>query len=620
MAAGGGVCYSFSMKCFSERFVRLHQFSIQQGDPIANTATILRLIAQAHADKVRLAVFPELALTGVLTAPEWLSGSLQNTCDDCLEQIIAASQGIAVILGIAVHYRGGTVNAVVAAENGHRVLPTNSPVPFVPKRLSEMNRFDGVCGFLCAGAVAGKEGVPLASLFGPFAFSDFQVGAWAGQGEPGIYDNLSSKGADLLLQLDTLPYVRKNATLPDAGACKPNVPCVRCGAVGMVDAGKTVFVLTGGTAVYSPDGREVSAPRFEAAFLDFPSAQPQAGIVPAYDSSRVVIQALEAACRAQLARLGLKRVIIGASGGVDSALTAALYSRVVGPENLLLVNMPSRHNSQTTISLARQLATNLGCYYTEVSIEESVCLTKRQIHGLVCDRPGVVGGSARTLALSPLAIENVQARDRSGRVLSALCSAFGAVFTCNANKSECTVGYGTMYGDIAGFFAALADLWKIEVWEVARCYNREVFGREVIPQGTIDIVPSAELSPDQNVDEGKGDPLIYPWHDRLFAAWTERTSPAAPEDVLAWYISGTLNQETGYADDIRALFPDAQQFCLDLEHMWRLYNGLARAKRLQAPPVLSLKNRTYGFDLGASQLPVIFSPRYETMKRKATAR
>lgn len=610
MAGTTGVCYHSAMNVTGGRIVRLHQFAIQQGDPVANTERILRLMAQARAEGLQLAVFPEFALTGVLTAPEWQSAAFQNTCEDCLARIVAASQGMAVLLGAAIRYRGRTVSAVVAAENGRRVAPSGSPVPFIPKQLADINRFDGASGVCCAREVAELERVALDALFAPFAFRSVTVGAWLGRANPCAPALLAQRGAELLIRLDTLPYAR-NVPAPDDAAAA-GVPFAQCGAVGVVDTGKTLFVLTGGTAASLPDGGLARLPRFEEGVLDYPDTPPSPSDA-AHAAPRVAIQALETACRAQLARLGLERVIVGASGGIDSALTAALYSRVVGPENLLLVNMPSRHNSPTTISLARQLAARLGCFYTEVPIEESTRLTCAQIHGLACTRPGS-GGAPLHLSLAPLAVENVQARDRSGRVLAALCSAFGAVFTCNANKSECTVGYGTMYGDIAGFFAALADLWKVEVWELARCYNREVFAAEIIPQGSIDITPSAELSPDQNVDEGKGDPLAYPWHDRLFAAWTERTPPAAPEDVLAWYAAGTLARETGYEGDIRALFPDARRFCRDLENMWRLYSGLARAKRLQAPPVLSLKNKTYGFDLGSAQLPLFVSPRYVALK------
>ena len=96
--------------------------------------------------------------------------------------------------------------------------------------------------------------------------------------------------------------------------------------------------------------------------------------------------------------------------------------------------------------------------------------------------------------------------------------------------------------------------------------------------------------------------MVYPWHDRLFAAWTEREAPASLEDLQAWYRAGTLEREVGYDGDIRALFPTEEIFAADLARYWRLYHGLSRAKRLQAPPVLSLKSRTFGFDLGVAQM------------------
>ena len=588
------------MDALTQGCVRLHQMLIRQGDPDANTERILALMARARADGIRVAVFPEWALSGFLAGSEWLDGSCLRACERGLSRIVEASQGLAVVLGTVVSYRGRLVGAAVAAEGGRRVAPAGSPLPFVPKLLSPKNRLDGVSGFLCAGAVAAMEGVALPALFAPFTLNGMKVVAWCGQALPNCGDAMR-QGTEMLLCLDTRPYTRDR---PLCGApVSDGVPAACCCGTGVVDAGKTLFVLAGGTQARWPDGRALQAPLLREAVLDL-AIPSRDGAVSQEDHAapRAVIDALECACRLQLGRLGLGRVVVGASGGVDSALTAALYSRVVGSENLLLVNMPSRHNSGTTIGLARRLAANLGCYYTEVPIQESVDLTRRQIDGCVCERPG---GGKRTMVLSDFAVENVQARDRSGRVLAALASAFGGVFTCNANKSECTVGYGTMYGDIAGFFAALADLWKREIWELARCYNDEVFGSEMIPQGSITIVPSAELSPAQNVDEGKGDPLAYAWHDRLFAAWTERIVPATVDELARGYVAGTVGEITGYPGDLRALFPDEASFRNDLTRMWRLYNGLARAKRLQAPPVLSLKSRTFGFDLGSAQLPIL---------------
>jgi len=212
--------------------------------------------------------------------------------------------------------------------------------------------------------------------------------------------------------------------------------------------------------------------------------------------------------------------------------------------------------------------------------------------------------------------ENIQARDRSSRILSAVSGAFGGVFTCNANKSEATVGYTTLYGDLAGYLANLADLWKGEVYDLARYLNSDVFGYELIPPGSIDIVPSAELSHEQDVTQGQGDPFVYPYHDCLFRSWVERWDRASPEDILEWYVAGTLAEEIEYEGDPGRIFPDTAAFVADLERWWNLYQGLGLAKRIQAPPVLAVKRRAFGFDHREAQLGARYTARYEELKRE----
>ena len=534
---------------------------VRQGDVASNTRNIIRMMAQARADGVRLVVFPELAVSGILMAADWLDTTLLRECEASITRIIAESVGIAVIFGAPVRLPNGLItNAVVVAENG-TLLGTHH------KRLSRQNRFDRATGLACATEAASPSSPPFTFRHGGDALTVQVVDDT---------ESVTTTRPDLFVTLTSAPYVRNVTPRTYSGT----LPLARCSAVGLVDMGKTVFILEGASCCVMPDGAKVTAPRFVESTCDLPVADvpPSRPIA----DTLTVIEAIETACARHLQRQRLSRVVIGASGGIDSALSAAIYARVVGAENVLLVNMPSRHNSQTTVTLARQLADRLGTYYAEIPIDESVGLTCRQIAGLVCQRPSA---SPLTLSLSPSAIENVQARDRSGRILAALASAWGGVFTCNANKSEATIGYGTMYGDLAGFFATLADLWKTEVWEIAACYNKEIFGSEIIPQGSIDLVPSAELSAEQNVDEGKGDPLFYPWHDKLFASWTELTPPMTLEDEPDWHEEG------------RRRFPTPALFRADTEKLWALFTGLARAKRLQAPPVLSLKNRTFGFDL-----------------------
>jgi NAD+ synthase (glutamine-hydrolysing) len=281
---------------------------------------------------------------------------------------------------------------------------------------------------------------------------------------------------------------------------------------------------------------------------------------------------------------------------------------------VLLVNMPGRYNSQTTRSLAADLARNLGVPYASVAIEDSIALTRAQIDGLALAIPG--GRTTGTLRLSEFMLENVQARDRSSRILAALAAAFGGAFSCNANKSELTVGYSTLYGDLGGFLAPIADLWKGEVYALARYLNETVYGREVIPDGSLRIVPSAELSSAQDVDQGLGDPLVYPYHDRLFASWVEWWNRATPEEILGWYASGELETRLGLDNPVQAVFPDADAFIADLERWWNLYQGMGLAKRIQAPPVLALKRRAFGFDHREAQLGADYTDTYLALKSK----
>lgn len=228
-------------------------------------------------------------------------------------------------------------------------------------------------------------------------------------------------------------------------------------------------------------------------------------------------------------------------------------------------------------------------------------------------------GRQNKLAVSSFVLENIQARDRSSRLLAGIAAAFGGGFTCNANKSELTVGYSTLYGDQAGFLAALADLWKHQVYQLAQYLNTSIFRREVIPQATIDLVPSAELSFDQSVDEGKGDPIMYAYHDYLYRAFMEYWNRTTPEDILAWYSQGSelLEQKLGCAPGlVDKLFPGPRQFVEDLERWWRLYTGMGVAKRIQAPPVLAVSRRAYGFDHREAQNSVYFTQEYIKLKNR----
>ena len=341
-----------------------------------------------------------------------------------------------------------------------------------------------------------------------------------------------------------------------------------------------------------------------------------------------LFKALQYGIRQFLTQTGIKKIVIGASGGIDSALNAALYSTVLPSENLYLVNMPSRYNSDMTKDLAYQLAQNIGCHYGVFPIEEGVSATIEQLentsftnYGTQCNTEGD-SNSTSFLQLSTLAKENIQARDRSSRILAGIASAVNGAFTCNGNKTEFTVGYATIYGDLAGFLALTGDVWKTDVYALARYMNETIFQREVIPQGSIDVVPSAELSHAQDVTQGLGDPLQYEYHDCLFRAFVEGTPHTlphqrlTPEDILCTYENGTLEHLLGLPNPISHYFISTEQFINDLERWWKSFNGLAVAKRIQSPPLFLVSERAFGTDLSESQLKPYFSRTYHIIKER----
>jgi NAD+ synthase (glutamine-hydrolysing) len=230
------------------------------------------------------------------------------------------------------------------------------------------------------------------------------------------------------------------------------------------------------------------------------------------------------------------------------------------------------------------------------------------------------GAVSQELKLTPFMLENVQARDRSSRILSAISNAFGGVYTCNSNKSETAVGYCTLYGDLCGYFANIADLWKTEVYDLANHLNMNIFNAEIIPKGILELVPSAELSDKQDVDQGMGDPFIYPYHDKLFKSWVEWWNRSSPEEALVHYADNTLEDYIEFDGSVRDIFPDAESFINDLERWWKMYKGMGVAKRIQAPPILAVKRRAFGFDHRESQMMPFYSEKYKELKNKLLSR
>jgi NAD+ synthase (glutamine-hydrolysing) len=616
--------------------VRLAQMEVLPGRPRENTTTMLALIEVAKQDQVQLLVFPEMAIPGYLLGDEWERAAFLRECEACGNEIRSAATGLTVIFGnVGLDWRlknedGRTrkYNALFVAESGRFIGPIECPYPFVIKTLMPNYReFDDSRYFYDTRKLACELGRPLSKLIAPVVTACGRIGAvlcedaWDSDYDVSPLKILAKHGVDFVVNASCSPFTfnknNKRNRVFAAAAARIQRPLIYVNTTGLQNNGKTVFTFDGASCIYDGHGNSIEplAPYTEGV-IDFmmPVGGRQAfgvPIVPAADDVSMLFEAIRYGTRRFMKACGVDRVVVGASGGIDSAVVAAIYGCILPPEHLLLVNMPSQFNSSTTISLARELARNLGCGYMEIPIEESVHHTKTQLSEVEIQW----SGARRKLVLTDFLLENIQARDRSARVLAAIAAAFGGVFTCNANKSEMTVGYTTLYGDLGGYLANIADLWKGEVYALGRYLNTHVYQRGVIPEGSFTVVPSAELSAAQAVDKGKGDPLIYPYHDCLFRTWVEDWNRVTPEEILEWYRDGSLEARIGYAGKVNALFPAVREFIADLERWWKQYQGLGVAKRIQAPPVLAVKRRAFGFDHRESQMGPRYTQRYEALKK-----
>ena len=623
--------------------IALAQMRVVPGRPDRNIGTMLRCIADAGTQNADLVIFPEMAIPGYLLGDTWEQTSFLEECEACGEEIIAASKGITVMFGnIAVDWakknndgRVRKYNAFFTAQDGKLVAPEGMPYPFTVKTLLPNYReFDDTRHFFSLQKLARELGVTTEDLLSPIrlAVHDTTYSVGCLLCEDGWSDDYGlspmkilreKERPDFFVNISSSPYtLGKNAKrhrVFSHRAAEAGSPLLYVNNVGIQNNGKTVYTFDGANAAYDAHGvlRLSGAPYEETTqVFDLEMlSERKPVVIPDEPETAPIFRALSYGIRLFLETIGMKRVVIGVSGGIDSAVAAALYARVLPPENLLLVNMPSVYNSETTKSLARRLADNLGCRYTTVPIQSSVELTIEQLENTTIEN--LFDGTTEQLSVSSFMAENIQARDRSSRVLAGLAAAFGGGFTCNANKAETTVGYSTLYGDQSGFFSALADLWKYQVYDLARYLNETVYQREVIPQETIDIVPSAELSAAQDVDKGQGDPLIYPYHDFLFRSFVERWRKASPQDILEWYADGTLEKEIGCTSGlVGKYFPTPKTFIDDLERWWNQFSGLAVAKRIQAPPILAVSRRAFGFDHRESQNGPYYTKKYKLLKTK----
>lgn len=617
------------------------QMQVIAGRPDLNYKKITEIIAEAKKQGANILCLPEMCVSGYLIGDIWEQQAFLDDVDYYNNQIINQSDDMAILFG-TICFESGKLNedgrirmynSAFAAQHGKTVGGYLGRNYIIKNSQPNYREFDDARHFYSLQKLCAEEFQPVPEALTPiqFTFDGEQLSIGLMLCEDGWTENyfynvpqtLAKNGADILVNLSCSPYAlgknKKRNRLFSSQAREAGIPLVYCNCVGIQNNGKNIFTMDGCTSVYQANGELTTAAEMYADTL-LPFTYSNGDIIPelpvAYpaQNTEAIYRALHYGTKLFLEQCGIKRMTIGLSGGIDSAVTAAMYVDILGPENVLLINMPSQFNSEATQNLARDMAQKLGTNYAIIPIQQSFEHTVEQLENTPIIN--YTTGENLHLSLSELAKENIQARDRGARILAAASAAFGGAFSCNSNKSEITIGYATFYGDICGALAMIGDLWKYQVYALGHYLNKIVFKREVIPEDIFTIRPSAELNPSQTVGNG-GDPLIYTYHDYLFSAFVENWHKASPEDILLWYKAGTLAKQLGCDEEIiKTSFPTHESFINDLERWWKLFAGFSVAKRIQAPPIISMTKRSYGYDHREAQLTPYFSRKYYLLKEE----
>ncbi len=550
----------------------LAQINTVVGDLDGNRARILAAADEARAAAADVLITPELAVTGYPPEDLLLRPAFVRAAEASAREIAAASNDLTILVGTPWFDRD-LFNACAVCTRGE------VQAVYRKRYLPNYGVFDEERYF-----ASGRELVLLRlgdDLLGPTICED----VWQ-PGPPAT--DLSLVGAQLLVNLSASPFhvgkAEDREEMLVTRARDNSAYLAFCNAVG----GQDELVFDGHSVVLDDEGEVLArAPGFEEALLlvDVDPSEAiarrlrdvrrralarerDAGSVTTIELEgggrlqpalpRIVVpfepeleqmrRGLVLALRDYVRKNGFADVVLGVSGGIDSALVAALAAEALGPDHVHCVSMPSRYTSEGTRTDARRVANDLGCDFREISIE-----------AVVGAYDGALGG------LDGLAAENLQARVR-GMLLMALSNTHGWLLLATGNKSELSVGYSTLYGDLAGGFAPIKDVFKTDIYRLARHLN-ETAGRELIPQSILERAPSAELRADQ-LDEDSLPP--YPALDRVLEEYVELDR--SREELLA----------DGFAPDV-------------VERALALIDR-AEYKRRQAPPGAKLRPKAFGRD------------------------
>jgi len=368
-------------------------------------------------------------------------------------------------------------------------------------------------------------------------------------------DELMKFGPDAIINLAASPFSHRKMEVKQSiftgKAKRHSLPLIYCNQAGA----HTELIFEGGSMAINPDGEVVERLSFfqeDFCLVDLEalaSGKPVSEIGAIPDRMEMIRSALVCGLKDYFGKLGFTSATLGLSGGIDSAVTLALAAEALGPENMHVLLLPSQYSSDHSVNDSEKLADNLGVKYDIIPIESLFNQFRSSLQPLFRGHP------------EDITEENIQARIR-GTLLMALSNKFGNILLNTSNKSETAVGYGTLYGDMSGGLSVLGDVYKTDVYDLARNINRL---KEIIPENIITKPPSAELRPDQK-DSDSLPP--YDLLDRILESYIEKQQSA---------------NKIGESGIDSAL----------ISRIIRMVN-MNEYKRYQTPPILRISSKAFG--------------------------
>jgi NAD+ synthetase len=532
--------------------IALAQINPTVGDFTGNLEKIIAVSRRAATQGARLTVFSELALCGYPPADFLEKPSFLARCRTAVDELALATRELstAVLAGVALPAERESgkpaINAAVLLDGGRLLLEQHK------RLLPFYDVFDEQRYFAPAQPqkVVELDGLRLAITICEDAWNDKNF--WQRR----LYtvdpvEELMRQQPAVLINLSSSPFWHGKRALRrqmlSAIARRNGVPVLFSNQVG----GNDSLIFDGSSMALNARGELIAqAASFEEDLIVVDPFNAPVVSAPEEDGTEAAYRALVLGTRDYVRKCGFKKALVALSGGIDSALVAAIATEALGAENVLGIGMPSPYSSTGSIDDSRELAANLGIRFEVIPISGLFAEFTRSLE------PLFAGTTADTTE------ENIQSRIR-GSLLMALSNKFSALVLTTGNKSEMAVGYCTLYGDMVGALAVIGDLVKTRVYAVCRWINR---GREVIPHSILEKPPSAELRPDQ-----KDTDSLPPYEvlDPILEAYVERYE--TPEQI---------SQANGFPLEL-------------VQQVVRLVER-SEYKRQQAAPVLKVTSKSFG--------------------------